>query len=488
MGKWIPSVNAHQLYSKPGSFTFLNQTHSFTRDIDWDYNELGLLWTYNLNYFEYLEQSGMEKETGYKLIDDFLHKYPKIKIAHDPYPISLRLIFWIRFFIRQNKQPAERYLIALHEQAKELKSKLEYHLLGNHLLENAYALFFTGSYLADERMIRQAGKLLHEQLKEQILPDGGHFELSPMYHQLMLYRLLDVINMARISSSGKPAALLPILEQKASIMLSWMQQMSFSDGSFPLFNDAAYGIAPRPVEIAAYAGRLDISPKTQPLNESGYRKWIGNNWEMILDAGIPGPSYQPGHAHCDALSFVLQVNDKPVLVDTGTSVYGGDSQRRKKEKGTAAHNTVQIGNLEQSEIWGDFRMARRANIRIMLDVPGKIEASHNGFYFKKEIHTRSFELKEQNIIEILDNIINSSESIHKARFHFYPGIVVNEIKDDLFDFGDGCFQFIHYNKITKFVYEYAPEFGKRVPAVGLEVSFGKKLISTIKLLLPTDKR
>ena len=38
-------------------------------------------------------------------------------------------------------------------------------------------------------------------LNEQILDDGGHYELSPMYHKLMLYRILDCINLAKSNSS-----------------------------------------------------------------------------------------------------------------------------------------------------------------------------------------------------------------------------------------------------------------------------------------------
>ena len=34
--------------------------------------------------------------------------------------------------------------------------------------------------------------ILNSQLKEQIMIDGAHFELSPMYHQHISHRLLDL--------------------------------------------------------------------------------------------------------------------------------------------------------------------------------------------------------------------------------------------------------------------------------------------------------
>ena len=42
---------------------------------------------------------------------------------------------------------------------------------------------------------KKAVEILREELEEQILNDGGHFELSPMYHQIMLFRVLDCINL-----------------------------------------------------------------------------------------------------------------------------------------------------------------------------------------------------------------------------------------------------------------------------------------------------
>lgn len=481
---WIPSIPSEILYRDNNTFTFLSQSHTFKGDLDWDFKDNGLLWAYNLNYFEFLEQPDTDVVRGCTLIDNFLRQYPKLKVGHDPYPISLRLMFWIRFFIRQDKLPAGKYLVALHEQAKELQAKLEYHLLGNHLLENAYALFFTGAYLGDTTMTQQAKKLLQKQLDEQILEDGGHFELSPMYHQLMLYRLLDVVNMGRACITGIAKDILPFLERKASMMLGWMQQMCFADGTFPLLNDAAYGIAPEPVVITAYAGRLNIMPRLQPLSQSGYRKWTGSNWEMIMDVGRPGPSYQPGHAHCDALSFILQVNNKPLLVDTGTSVYGSDAERRMIERSTSSHNTVQINNIEQSEIWGDFRMARQAMIHIKKESSTGIEAVMRGFYPPNANHIRKFRRLNDTSFNIEDEIYNvhgTGTSLAKAYLHFGSSIEVKIFSNDRIEFDEGEIIFNGAKSIEKKIYYFAPNFGKLLPSSKVEIAFLSRLVTIVKL-------
>ena len=43
-------------------------------------------------------------------------------------------------------------------------------------------------------MYDKASCLLYKELDEQILPDGSHYEQSPMYHCILLDRLLDCYN------------------------------------------------------------------------------------------------------------------------------------------------------------------------------------------------------------------------------------------------------------------------------------------------------
>ena len=84
---------------------------------------------------------------------------------------------------------------------------------------------------------------------------------------------------------------------------------------------------------------------------------------MIVDAGAPGPVYNPGHAHCDAMSFELFHHGKPVLVNCGTYAY--QCTERGFFRSTAAHNTVMINNTEQSQCWGAFRMAKQSKVNVV---------------------------------------------------------------------------------------------------------------------------
>ena len=191
-----------------GVFNFLNIKHKF-EDIDWNYSVFGKLWTYNLNYFDYLNQENISKEDGLTLIYNYIKSESCLKDGLEPYPISLRLINWIKF-ISKHKIRDKKVDLILAKHLFLLNKNLEYHLLGNHLLENAFALIFGAYYFGDETVYRTSKKLLASELNEQILNDGAHFELSPMYHQLLLSRLLDCINLIN-NNSWKKDNLLQIM-------------------------------------------------------------------------------------------------------------------------------------------------------------------------------------------------------------------------------------------------------------------------------------
>ena len=43
--------------------------------------------------------------------------------------------------------------------------------------------------------LKKGLKILNDELHEQVLGDGGHFELSPMYHSIILEDILDILHL-----------------------------------------------------------------------------------------------------------------------------------------------------------------------------------------------------------------------------------------------------------------------------------------------------
>ena len=403
-------------FKKENSFTFLNISHSFFDKINWNFNQFGKLWTYNLNYFDFLNQENISKETGLRLIQDFIKNDALLKDGKEPYPISLRGVNWVKFLSENATKDAEIDKTLYHHYRTLLRN-LEYHLLGNHLLENAFSLLFGAYYFQDEKFYNKSQKLLISELDEQILKDGAHFELSPMYHQIILSRLLDCIQLIKLNSEWKKDDLLFFFEAKASLMISWLQNITYKNGNIPMVNDATFNIAPNSKKLFSYAKHLGINSQNILLSDSGYRKINFNNYELFIDIGNVGPPYQPGHAHSDTFNFELIKEDNPIIVDTGVSTYEKNTIRQS-ERATHSHNTVKIGFKEQTQVWGGFRVAKRAKIIHLTEKPNFIEASHDGYLSDGYKHTRSFLWGEKHLI-LSDEINRSTNNKAKAYFHLH---------------------------------------------------------------------
>ncbi len=139
-------------------------------------------------------------------------------------------------------------------------------------------------------------ELYREQLPEQILPDGGHFELSPMYHAIVLEDLLDVWNLAHAAETALPEfarevqAWEPLLQK----MRYWLAAMTHPDGTLAHFNDSTQGQSASTRELGDYAARLGFSPLSALpegmtfLKDSGYVRCQLEAAVMIVDAGKIG--------------------------------------------------------------------------------------------------------------------------------------------------------------------------------------------------------
>ncbi|UII77596.1 heparinase II/III family protein [Flagellimonas sp. HMM57] len=464
-------------YKKNKEFEFLNLGHAFNSGIDWNYNTYGKLWTYNLNYFDFLNQELITLEEGLQLIKDYINTDEGLRDGKEPYPISLRGINWIKFLSKHSISDMEinqtlysHYQILLHN--------LEYHLLGNHLLENGFSLFFGAYYFRDEVLYKKAIQILIKELDEQVLSDGAHFELSPMYHQILLHRLLDCIRLSQLNPWKEDTS---FLKEKAVKMLSWLEAVTFSNGNIPMVNDSAYGIAPTSKQLFNYGKELGLDWAKGKLGDSGYRKFNQSNYELFVDVGNIGPTYQPGHAHSDTFSFELYVDKNPIIVDTGTSTYEKNALRQQ-ERETESHNTVKVGNQEQTEVWGGFRVAKRAKIVKLEESPNHVQASHDGYSNLGIEHTRKV-ISEPSRIIIQDFLNKEVEENQTAYFHFHPSVKQIEIYENTVRLTKEDIRLTFKNslELKQLSYQYAIGFNKREEAKKIAVSFRKTLNTQIDL-------
>ena len=460
-----------------GGFRFLNLEQRFGEQPDWNWNGYGKLWNYNLQYFDYIHDSSVPDADKHRLIRSFSQAWLERRVMPEPYPVSLRLINWALYLSATGTTDKE-VEECFRQQADYLQHNLEFHIRANHLLENYFALVVAALALDHEDLFRKGYEGMVRELEEQILADGAHYECSPMYHQIILSRLLLVISL--LKDTAKAGADVSALGGYASRMLGWMEAFRFADGTFAHVNDATSEIAPTYQDLTAAAIQLGIRSTRSSLGISGYRRWNAGDFEWMLDAGSIMPSYQPGHAHSDMLNLVMRHRGLDILVDTGISTYQTDA-RRQSERRTRAHNTVTVGEADQSQVWGSFRVGKRARLRIKEDAPEKLIASHNGYRGIAGVdHEREFRLVPGGL-EISDRLIGRKGVKGKARFHFDHMLRPRAGEQgDVIIAGQVEFRFTGHDALDMGTYEQALGYNKRVTATVLELEFSSELTTYIR--------
>jgi Heparinase II/III-like protein/Heparinase II/III N-terminus len=305
---------------------------------------------------------------------------PRFGDAWHPYPLSTRVGNWIAALSIAPELATDDVVESLRRQLAFLERNVENDILGNHVIRNARGLVLGGAALGDKAMLDRGLALLRRELPEQVLPDGGHYERSPVYHLVVLRDLLEV----------RAAAGVGWLDEPIERMRQFAAALTRPDGNPALFNDGALDLAPR----------LDLPEPTDGLAvfpETGYavlRK--GPVW-LAFDCGPPSPRFLPPHAHADALSFQLWFEHRPVVVDPGAYTYepGAD---RDWFRSTPAHSTIAVGGRDQFEVWGAFRAGRLPVVRLISTEPLEAEV-----ILETAVHRRSLELDGSTLV--VDDVV-----------------------------------------------------------------------------------
>jgi len=429
----------------PSRFVFLSEERELTVPGDWNRADWPKLWLYNLHYFDDLlaDRAADRVDWHRALIARWVAENPP---GHgkgwEPYPTSLRIVNWVKWASAGNALTFEA-LHSLAIQTRWLGRRREFHLLGNHLWVNAKALVFAGAFfdgVEAEHWCRMGMRLLRRELAEQVLPDGGHFERSPMYHAIVREDVLDLLQLGQRYPSLLEPADVELLLHAAKRMGDWLQRMTHPDGGIAFFNDASLGIAPTREALLQYAGAIGVCAEEikpvglQAMPDSGYVRMQAGPAVMIADVANIGPDYLPGHAHADTLSFELSLRGRRVLVNGGTSTYEAGAERLR-QRGTAAHNTVVVDGCDSSEVWNSFRVARRARpLAVRWGQDGEtlwLEAAHDGYrrLAGRVIHRRRWELTA-NSLEITDTLEGHWRSA-VAFWHVHPDVAVQKKPDSL---------------------------------------------------------
>jgi uncharacterized heparinase superfamily protein len=365
---------------RQGRLTLLRQTRAMALpDGDWMLGErrTDRLWAITLHYHQWLAQAAREPAAR-PLVDTWINDWLERcditaagarDLAWNSYAIATRLGWWAAIWRAMGNgallSRKRQFLNSYWRQAEHLSRHVEWDLRANHVMRDAVGLLWAGRFLQGDRprrWLEQGTALAVEQARQQVLPDGGHYERSPMYHRHVMH---DVATAATLAMDRAAAEELRSVHAR---MDEFYRHVVHPDGRIALFNDSALGQGECPAMPAS----------SRPMGavwmaDTGMIVFHGQTWTVFFDVGAVGPDEQPGHAHADTLSIECSCGGSRLLVDPGTFGYDDDETRRY-DRATASHNTVTIDGADSSEVWHIFRVGRRARVH---DI--QFEPRANGF-------------------------------------------------------------------------------------------------------------
>lgn len=344
-----------------------------------------------------------------------------------------------------------------------------------HLLGEGVGLFFIGTLLpnlASSRRWQTVGwEIVLREAARQVRPDGMHFEQSVYYHVYAVDFFMHSRILASQNSLPIPAELDETIEKMLEFLAALAQagsppRIGDDDGGrvfAPRRNRAEHLVDPLATGAVMYqreefkasvggAAREETlwllgmeglqqfdalptkqpSPKSTGFPHSGVYVMTDSapvRAQLVVDAGPQG-SLSAGHGHADALSLAFSVNGQEVLADPGTFCYVSDDDSRNIFRGTAAHNTLKVDGLDQSEPAGPFAWKGRADAQVEAWVEGKnfelFSGSHSGYerLSQPAVHRRwVFHLKS-NFYVVLDQLASKGDHSIDLSWHLSPGCAV----------------------------------------------------------------
>ncbi|MGV8104211.1 MAG: alginate lyase family protein [Mesotoga sp.] len=309
-------------------------------------------------------------------------------------------------------------------------------------------------------------KILEKEIERQFYRDGVNVEQSVRYHKFSLEFALLAKLFLGIES--------PVLEKAGDFVLA----LKKPDGSWPSIGDDDLGcilrlhsddlngdykailsvlsvIFDRPdfkrtaEELSAEAELLvkdaaskwaslkDLEPKKSYLFKEGgffaYRTgWNRDDSYFLVKFGP-----HKWHAHADLFHIEFSINGQNILVDSGTYRYNNVPEQRIYFRGTSAHNTISINDLDQTKQWTTFRWHRPARVtEWKFDENSKgfeFGAGHNGYRGIGLLHSRRISgSSDLKTLMVSDCIEGKGRGTIKLFWHFSPELSLEKTGENDF--------------------------------------------------------
>ena len=385
--------------------------------------------------------------------------------------ISLRCLSWM-FSLSLIREYIVNENICINKIAHYIRVKTElifnklslYSSANNHLIGELTLLLYSSYFIEckESKIWREkAINMLNNQIENQFYDDGVNKEQSINYqiHTMELYLLCEyLLNSNRASLKKETLEILKKacfyldklsesdgtifnigdedgghilkIHSKCNIVLEILQF-----GSLILKDSEIYGGKNRLVDykilmlfgeeylefINKSCSDIDNDIDTYIFENGGMyvKNGFMNNtaYKAMFDFGNIGMAPLNAHAHCDILSFNINFNGKPFLVDCGTYKYHKDEGFRNYFRGVSAHNTISIDEENQFEFLGPFMCEKSPKIILNKFDNNSIKCTSD-MYINKGCFISREVLFLDNEIRIVDCIENNSKNNVEAKIYF----------------------------------------------------------------------
>lgn len=398
--------------------------------------------------------------------------------------ISLRCLSWIfslsliREYIVSKNICINKIVHYIRVKTELIFNKLSlYSSANNHLIGELTLLLYSSYFIECEDSAvwrKEAISMLNDQIKNQFYKDGVNKEQSINYqiHTMELYFLCQYL--LKLNNMSLKSNTLEILKRACF----YLDKLSESDGTvfnigdedgghilkvqnqcnsilnilqfglLILGDNNIYGKKNKVIDYKIlmlfgkkyleFINEVNISTHENMnvylFEDGGMYVRNGNlddiTYKAMFDFGEIGMKPLNAHAHSDILSFNLNINGKPFLIDSGTYKYHKDDGFRDYFRGVSAHNTISIDDKNQFEFLGPFMCEKSPKTILNKIDDNSIKCTSNMYKSKGCSISRKllFSNKEIKIVDFIEN--NSTNDIEvKVYFNFDSNIKLKKMSN-----------------------------------------------------------
>ncbi|MFA6267844.1 MAG: heparinase II/III family protein [Pseudolabrys sp.] len=370
-------------------------------------------------------------------------------VGWHPDILSRRIICWLSQspFILQDADARfyRRFIRSLQRQVRYLRRTIDDSRSGLPRLQALIALTYAALCLNGlSGQLRPIARRLIEELRAQVLPDGGHVSRNP---GTLIEIIIDLLPLRQLFSARNlqpPQAINNAIDR----MMPMLRFFRHPDGNFAQFN----GMGPTPVDLLATALAYDDARGAPVSNapHSGYQRIDADATVLLMDTGKPPPVALSTEAHAGCLSFEMSFGQHRVVVNCGLPAMNRENWRQVA-RATAAHSTVTFNDTSSCRFLESASLrrllggtpivagARQVTVERNDTADGALlTASHDGYAGEFGIiHERTLKISaDGRAIDGEDTFTPSGKKFdiragdeYAIRFHLHPAVKANRLSE-----------------------------------------------------------